>query len=335
MLITGTTSTTALTHAFEAEHGTEHATRLLVEPGTDGQLALRLVARAARLWLNDEEVGKDDDDRADRSLRLQGAAVLDEPQLTPKARTVLKRVADELVALPHLRGAMRSPPSLVVPTEPVELRILDTWSQQGQAPKNTVNENLLTSLQAAKKEVVLQSPYFILTKRGLRAFSEAAARGVRFTILTNSPTSSDSPPTQAAFLQQWAELLAEVPTARLFVAATPRLMHAKAGEMDDTLTFVGSYNLDPLSAGVNGEVVAAVWDPETATNLKAVINAWIEKGAPEVVEYTIKKDSNGVAIRDANGKPIPEFGPDDHADPEVLAGIRRLEPVLGLLAPLL
>ena len=335
ILVRGPEATARLTEAFVPEHSAKKSTAVFIEPGTDGALALRLVGRAMRMWLLDKEVGKAPPDPAERSLRLQGQASVDEPTLTAEARDVLRRVADELVLLPHLRGALRTPPSLEPAGAPVELRVLDTWSTESTVPKNTVNENLLASLQAAREDVVLQSPYFILTPRGLRAFEEASARGVKITILTNSPASSDSPITQAAFLKQWPELLARAPTARLFVTATPRLMHAKAGVMDRVLTFVGSYNLDPLSAGVNGEVVSAVWDEVTGHNLASVIEAWIAKGTPEVVEYRIKKDDAGHAVRDADGKAIVVFGPDDHCDAEKLQSVRRLEPALELLAPIL
>jgi phosphatidylserine/phosphatidylglycerophosphate/cardiolipin synthase-like enzyme len=88
--------------------------------------------------------------------------------------------------------------------------------------------------------VLLQSPYLILSDHGLRTLERAAQRGVAVTFLTNSPVSSDSPMAQAAFLDQWPEVLARVPTARLYVNGIERVMHAKVVVSDGVLSFVGS-----------------------------------------------------------------------------------------------
>jgi phosphatidylserine/phosphatidylglycerophosphate/cardiolipin synthase-like enzyme len=173
-----------------------------------------------------------------------------------------------------------------------------------------------------------------MTERGLRALQAAAARGVAITVLTNSPVSSDSPATQAAFLKQWPELLARVPTARIFVVAEARLMHAKVGIMDDELAFVGSYNLDPLSAGVNGEVVGALWSPSVARHLVGLIHDRVEAGPPGVVEYRIARDAAGNVVRN-DGAPVVVYGPENHCSAEQLAAVKKLNPLLEILAPIL
>ena len=140
--------------------------------------------------------------------------------------------------------------------------------------------------------------------------------------------------TQAAFLAQWPELLARVPTAKLYVVAESRLMHAKVGVMDGVLSFVGSYNLDPLSAGVNGEVLTTVWSERFAAAERDMIFARIANGSPGVVEYTIAKDLEGRAVL-KDGKPIVTKGPEDHCDAAQLERVKKMEPVLELLAPLI
>jgi putative cardiolipin synthase len=216
----------------------------------------------------------------------------------------------------------------------VDVRVLDTHSVEGAVLLNTVNENLLVAVQGAQRSIVIQSPYFVMTERGLRALELAAARGVAITVLTNSPVSSDSPPTQAAFLRQWPALLARIPTARIFVVAERRLMHAKVGIMDEALTFVGSYNLDPLSAGVNGEVVGALWSPGIARSLEGLIRHRIDDGPPAVVEYRIARDAAGNVVRH-DGAPVVVFGPRNHCTAEQLAEVERLNPLLDILEPIL
>jgi len=265
--------------------------------------------------------------------KKKAIAVLGHPP-APEAVELFDKIAHELVGSTHMRGALGGTGSLMS-KDSFDVRILDTHSTQGSTTKNAVNENLMLAVQGAAQEVVIQSPYFILTHRGLQVLEEAAARGVHISILTNSPVSSDSPITQAAFLKQWPEILQRVKNARLYVVAESRLMHAKVGIIDSTLTFVGSYNLDPLSAGVNGEVLAAIWSPEVAEIERNLIVARIAQGKPRVVEYTLRRDANGEALLDDKGAPIVEFGPDDHCDQEELGKVKRLEPILDLLAPLI
>ena len=104
--------------------------------------------------------------------------------------------------------------------------------------------------------------------------------------------------------------------------------------MDGVLSFVGSYNLDPLSAGVNGEVVTSVWSDEFAARQRALILDITERPSPQVHEYLIEKLPDGRPLL-REGKAVVRFGPKDHCSPEQLKKIERLEPVLELLAPLL
>lgn len=106
----------------------------------------------------------------------------------------------------------------------------------------------------------------------MRLLEEAARCGVAITIVTNSPVSSDNALSQAFFLEQWPELLARMPTMRLFVAGRANL-HTKAVTFDGQIGMVGTCNLDPLSMAFNSEVMAAMWSREvlhTGIAFKAV-----------------------------------------------------------------
>ncbi|MCC7075198.1 MAG: phosphatidylserine/phosphatidylglycerophosphate/cardiolipin synthase family protein [Deltaproteobacteria bacterium] len=331
----------ALGEAFSSELRGPKTKKVKRDAGTDDRDGLLLAAAAMRLWLQDpafsdgEVAALDSDEKRDAlALVYEGNAVgaLDHIP-TDKTRELAREVSRQLARLPHLRGALHRPvPPISVEGESV--RVLDTHSSWGPTQRNRVNENLLAAVQAAEREVVIQSPYFVLTERGVRALREAAARGVVVTILTNSPTSSDSPITQAAFLKQWPRLLAEISTARLFVVGEKRLMHAKVGVMDGVLSFVGSYNLDPLSAGVNGEVVAAVWSEQFAASQRALIVGKTEEQAPLVFEYTIERGPDGAPVLEG-GEPKVRFGPEQHCDPAAIAKVKKLEPLLELLAPII
>jgi putative cardiolipin synthase len=326
--------------AFASEFAARRATPLMVEAPGDGRAGLAVALAAMRAWLHDPPFPPDelsslsDDDRATIARAFEQHLLAHVPVATDadEVRAVLRDVAVQLAARGHLRGAHDTAKTAFV--DGVGVRVLDTHSVEGSVLRNTVNENLLVAVQSARSSILIQSPYFLLTERGIRALEGAAARGVRITILTNSPTSSDNAATQAAFLLQWPELLARVPTARLFVVAEARLMHAKVGVMDDELAFVGSYNLDPLSAAVNGEVLGALWSAPLARQLAGLVEDRIRSGAPGVVEYRIARGPDGSVIR-RDGNPVVAFGPDDHCDDELLAGIRRLQPLVDFFTPIL
>lgn len=342
----GESAARALTTAFVDEFEARRTSPLLVEASGDGQTALRLVAAAMRAWLADapftveELVALDAEAGAAREEHRDAIALVVEGQLiaaegvipADEAREALRSATRLLAREARLRGAG----SYAVPriNDEVAMHLLDTHSSESTTLKNTVNENLLAAVLAAEKEVVIQSPYFVMTDRGIRALEQISARGVKVTVLTNSPASSDSPPTQAAFLRQWPNLLARVPTARLFVVAEGRLMHAKVGIVDDQIAFVGSYNLDPLSAGVNGEVVGAFWSQTIAGYLANLIRTRIQDGAPRVVEYRVQRADDGSVVA-KDGAPVVVYGPDNHCNAEQLAAAKKMEPFLELLAPLL
>ncbi|OGQ25315.1 MAG: hypothetical protein A2138_04720 [Deltaproteobacteria bacterium RBG_16_71_12] len=341
VFIEGEAAGRSLTEAFASELHGPKAKKIAKDAGTDDRDGLLLAAAAMRLWLTDpaftdvELAALDTDEERDAlALVYEGGVVggLDHIP-TDKTRALAREVARQLARLPRLRGALHRPVP-PISAEGESVRMLDTHSSWGPTQRNRVNENLLAAVQAAEREVVIQSPYFVLTERGIRALREAAARGVQVTILTNSPTSSDSPITQAAFLKQWPRLLAEIGTARLFVVGEQRLMHAKVGVMDGVLSFVGSYNLDPLSAGVNGEVVTAVWSEEFAARERSLIIGKTEEKPPNVYEYLIERHADGAPVLEG-GAPVVRFGPEQHCDPEAIAKVKEMEPLLELLAPLI
>jgi phosphatidylserine/phosphatidylglycerophosphate/cardiolipin synthase-like enzyme len=341
VVLEGESASAALAEAFSSELKARRAITVGRRDNVASHDALLGAARAMRLWLTDPVLSPDEmmslKDNAKRNnvgVLYEGFVVSAMERIpSDAARKVIRSVTSQLVGFPHSRGSWARP---VPPmsTEPADVRILDTHSAQGSTTRNAVNDNLMIAVQGAEQEIVIQSPYFVLTERAMRTLELAAARDVQIVVLTNSPVSSDSPITQAAFLAQWPELLARVPTARLYVVAESRLMHAKVGVMDGVLSFVGSYNLDPLSAAVNGEVLTTVWSEAFARAERDTIMERIARGAPSVVEYTIQKDAEGKPTK-KNGKPVVAVGPEDHCDAAQLERVRKMEPVLELLAPLI
>ena len=129
---------------------------------------------------------------------------------------------------------------------------------------------LRKSVEAAQQEVILISPWFIPSERGMAVFATLAQRGVRVRVLTNSLASTDVPVVHAGYARYRARLLAlgvelheRRPSATRPGGARPGFssgatLHAKAVVVDRKFALIGSMNLDPRSRLSNTEVAVLV-----------------------------------------------------------------------------
>jgi putative cardiolipin synthase len=157
----------------------------------------------------------------------------------------------------------------------------------GGGDSSAALERLLAS---ARKEVVIQSPYLVLSERALELFRSLRARGVAVRINTNSLASTDNLPAFSGYRQQRRRLLAMGiaiyeyrPDARVQQqmmqqrVVTPRgpqpvfSLHAKTMVIDGSIVFVGTYNLDPRSENLNSEVGAVIHDAAVARAVQTAI----------------------------------------------------------------
>lgn len=219
----------------------------------------------------------------------------------------------DLAKFPRLRGALKEPAP--EPEAQAETRLLDSRTRL-EPREEIIGEALARLSQSARRQILIQSPYLVLSKQAVDTLAAVGRRGVQITVLTNSPVSSDNALSQAFFLEQWPELLARVPGLRIFVTGRARTVHTKLAVFDDQVTLIGTYNLDPISMEINSEIMAAVWSGPFARDAARHPRALLKRGPPMVYEYRIQRDASGQAVRDADGKPIIVFGPRDHADPE-------------------
>jgi putative cardiolipin synthase len=219
---------------------------------------------------------------------------------------------EDLSKLPGLRGVLERRTGHPVSAE---VRLIDS-SPRLMKSDDAVTKSIRFLAETARNEIFIQVPYLILSPSALTVLEHAASRGVRITILTNSPVSTDNPMSQALFLEQWPRVMSRVPTLRLFVAADSHNIHAKLAVIDNELVLVGTYNLDPLSMSFNGELVAAVWSDSFARRVLVKPMKLIGQGAPGVREYRIARDEQGRPERDKKGNIQVSFGPEDHSSPE-------------------
>ncbi|MBZ0155087.1 MAG: phosphatidylserine/phosphatidylglycerophosphate/cardiolipin synthase family protein [Alphaproteobacteria bacterium] len=226
---------------------------------------------------------------------------------------------DDLKKLPRLRGALKKKPARPIAAE---VRLLDSRPRL-LTSDDPISRSLVRLAQSARGEIFIQSPYLVLSRHVVSLFEQAAARGVRITVLTNSPVSSDNALSQAFFLEQWPEVMARVPTLRLFVTGDRHTLHGKLGAIDGHLALIGTYNMDPLSMAVNSELVAAVWSAPFARQLLAKPQRLIAGGPPRIYEYRIARDRYGRPKRDRDGNVAIAFGPEHHSSPEQWKAVQR------------
>ncbi|MGY8525475.1 phospholipase D-like domain-containing protein [Paracidovorax citrulli] len=140
------------------------------------------------------------------------------------------------------------------------------------SPKNlpdsddTLADELAAMLRAARKEVILISPYFVPGERGVEWLSGLTARGVKVRILTNSLAATDAPIVHVGYKRYREDLLrAGIELHELKVrlnrpqkavgdfGSSEASLHVKAAVVDRTALFVGSMNFDPRSLTQNTE----------------------------------------------------------------------------------
>lgn len=266
-----------------------------------------------------------------KALLSRATVAQDAPIIsTQKAR--LDELVDELAGYPTLRGI----PSPDAPWFDVESRVLDSYTRTS-AQSDQANDEIIALVRAASRKIVLLNPYIVLTEGGFEILKETCDRGVDITMFTNSPSSSDSSTTQAFFLRMWPEIMAACPKAKMYVLNVWRPLHGKVAVLDDEVTLLGSYNLDYLSAYINGEIGLAIKSRAFAAHMTETIERRIAKGPPEVLEYRIELDDAGRPVRFTSGllagRVKVAYGPDDHCAQGTLTRLRAIQKALDFVGP--
>lgn len=161
-------------------------------------------------------------------------------------------------------------------------------------------ERLITLIQQAKKSVVIQTPYLITTDLSIKLFKTLIEQGVDVKILTNSLSSNDNLEAfsgyqrdRKALLKTGVKIYEFKPNAQIRQKVMSEVMegqlqtmpifglHAKSMVIDDDITVIGTFNLDPRSANLNTESITIIPSKQISKTVKAGIleemqpeNAW-------------------------------------------------------------
>ena len=144
---------------------------------------------------------------------------------------------------------------------------------------------LIAALQAAEASVLIQSPYLVMPDGGIEFFRDMVKRGVRVRISTNSLASTDNIQAFSGYANQREELLEagiEIYEYKPYPAIRETLLerypsiaennpvfaiHAKSLVIDDSVAYIGTFNLDPRSANLNTEVGVLARNEQLAQQL--------------------------------------------------------------------
>ncbi len=147
-------------------------------------------------------------------------------------------------------------------------------SGPGFAP-DIIHNLLLSTIFAARKELILTTPYFVPDQIILSALKAAAVRGVHVTIIV--PKKVDSKLVQLASWARYEELVRVGVDIMLFHDG---LLHSKTITVDSEFSLIGSVNLDMRSFWLNFEATLFVYNREFTENLRATQQGYILGSSP-------------------------------------------------------
>lgn len=130
---------------------------------------------------------------------------------------------------------------------------------------------LIATVNSAKEELVLTTPYFVPDESLLRALRGAAARGVEIHLVL--PEKVDSLLTRYASRSYYDELMEVGIQIHLY---RKDLLHTKSVVADRQITMFGTVNLDMRSIWINYEVALFVYGQEFGETIRELQQSYIE-----------------------------------------------------------
>jgi cardiolipin synthase len=142
----------------------------------------------------------------------------------------------------------------------------------GPAIEGDAIQILLMTIYAARRELIITTPYFVADEALLTALISAERRGVDVTLIL--PARVDSILVPFASQAHMGELLAAGVEVRLFHGG---LLHTKSITVDGELCLFGSLNMDPRSLYLNFEITLAVYDHSFTSDLRSLQQSYVAK----------------------------------------------------------
>lgn len=141
--------------------------------------------------------------------------------------------------------------------------------------EHVIYETLVCAIFAAKKQVVITTPYFVPDDALLLAMTTAAKRGVK--VILNVPKKVDSLLVQFASQAYFDPLLSAGVQIYLFNAG---LLHAKILCVDDDYCLFGTVNMDMRSFYLNMEVSMAIYNRTMTQQILTCQHEYLRQSEP-------------------------------------------------------
>lgn len=212
---------------------------------------------------------------------------------------------------------------------------------------DTVVDGLLALMAQTQKDMLIVSPYFVPGPDMKKAFADAAARGVRVRVLTNSLASNDAPLAHAGYARHRPDLLqagvqlyemrselsglsnvlnASGSSGGAGGAGSSRAMlHSKLLILDGRLLAIGSMNLDLRSQLQNTEIALLIRSTGLATQATEQIETALREAA-----WRLEREADGKLLWHA---PEGSGLADATTEPDTSAPLRWLLWLLKPFAP--
>jgi putative cardiolipin synthase len=157
-----------------------------------------------------------------------------------------------------------------------------------------------------KRELLVESPYFVLPVGAQATVKALHERNVRVRVLTNSLASNDMLPAHSGYAKTRRRLLesgmelyelrpdtdAFRPGWSIHSGQSAAALHAKAMIFDGEAVFIGSFNLDPRSAVINTEAGLYIESRELAERLAT----YMAGGVAPANSYRVFLDPEGEMV---------------------------------------
>ncbi len=157
-----------------------------------------------------------------------------------------------------------------------------------KTPTSQITAHLADIWKEATDSVYISSAYLVPGKGGFAFCKEGIQRGVNIYMLTNSLSSTDVLPVYSGW-ERWRNKLVKAGVqvyeykisqgkARIRdKTGSGASLHSKTLVFDNTITFIGSFNLDPRSSTLNSEVMAMFDNEDFAKENVKLIHADMQR----------------------------------------------------------
>ena len=239
-----------------------------------------------------------------------------------------ERIADLRARLAQIRDGFIWAPGRVYVEHP---------SKVNANADNVIAAALGQRVSEVERELLIESPYFILGDQTIEKVRQLKARGVKVRALTNSAASNDVLAAHAGYvntrkplLQAGLELYELRPDSNmkrewsLLAGKSRAALHAKSLVFDRRSVFIGSFNLDPRSTALNTEIGVMIDSPEIAGQVGELMDEGVSSGS--AFHVTLDENDDLVWATENNQANV-EYD----KDPETSVWYRFLVGVVGIL----